>query len=521
MKKPIRLSIQFLVLSLLAFAMIGTFVGSAVSSILVSKNNLEKNYLVENQYYAQKLAITTDSLFSNMMKSLTMESEEEEYITADSNEIYEEIKQTLESTTFFNSLLFVNSTGSIVASVPKRELEGTTLNSIGAREALKKKAPLISEPYVAVTGNLILLISVPVFDESGSYKGFIAGTIHLHDEKNSLTRVLGQHPKHENDSYVYVVDSKGNIIYHPDKNRINDSAKENKAVQQVLKGNNGSLEVINTQGISTLAGYASSASKWGIVSQTPKKAVIEPMIEMAKQVSFIAIPFMLFVFVLTFAMLKKIVNPIKTLALYAKQITLDPLVSVPRIPGWYFELKELKRAILKNVDFYEKKLTYVESESNLDPLTGYYNRRSLEKKISHLGMYSIVLFDIDRFKTVNDQFGHQVGDEVLTYMSELAKNETRESDLCFRIGGEEFLMVLPEMDLALAQTIAERIRKTAEAKISPTGKPITISIGIGNSLTTASDFSELFKVTDQALYKAKEEGRNRVVVASRLNNNKN
>ncbi|MCP3764962.1 sensor domain-containing diguanylate cyclase [Domibacillus sp. A3M-37] len=520
MKKPIRLSIHFLVLSLLAFAMIGTFFGSTISSILVSKNNLEKNYLMENQYYAQKLASTTDSLFENMIKSLTMESGEEEYSTADSKEIYEEVKQTLESTTFFNSVVFVDQTGSIVASAPNRELEGTKSNRIGTKEALKKKVPLISEPYVAVTGKLILLVSVPVFDDSGSYKGFIGGTIHLHEE-NSLTRVLGQHPKHENDSYVYVVDSKGNVIYHPDSEWINVNVKENEVVQQVMEGKTGSQEVMTIQGVSMLAGYAASTSNWGIVSQTPKKSVIEPTIEMAKQVSFIALPFMVFVFVLTLAMLKKIVNPIRMLAIYAKQITLDPSLPTPRIPDWYFELKELKRAILKNVNFYEKKLTYAESESNLDPLTGYYNRRSLEKKISHLGMYSIVLFDIDRFKTVNDQFGHQVGDEVLTYMSELAKKETRESDLCFRIGGEEFLMVLPETDLALAQTIAERIRKTAEAKISPTGKPITISMGIGNSPTTASDFSELFKVTDQALYKAKEEGRNRVVIANRLNNNKN
>jgi diguanylate cyclase (GGDEF)-like protein len=498
--------------------MTGTFVGSAISSILVSKTNMEKNYLIENQYYAQKLASTTDSLFGNMIKSLTMESEEEEYVTADSNEIHDEVKQTLESTTFFNSVLFVDQTGIIIASAPNRELEGTKSNRIGAKEALKQKVPLISEPYVAVTGKLILLVSVPVFDDNGSYKGFIAGTIHLHEE-NSLTRVLGQHPKHENDSYVYVVDSNGHVIYHPDSDWINVNAKENKAVQQVMKGKTGSQEVMSIQGIPMLAGYASSASKWGIVSQTPKKAVMEPTIEMAKQVSLIAIPFMIFVFILSLVMLKKVINPIRNLAIYAKQITLDPSVPTPRIPDWYFELKELKRAILVNVDFYQKKLTYVESESNLDPLTGYYNRRSLEKKLSDLGMYSIVLFDIDRFKAVNDQFGHQVGDEVLKYMSELAKKETRESDLCFRIGGEEFLIVLPETDMALAQTIAERIRKTAEVTNSPTGKPITISMGIGNSPTTARHFSELFKMTDQALYKAKEEGRNSVVIANNLNHN--
>ncbi|WP_082091563.1 sensor domain-containing diguanylate cyclase [Domibacillus tundrae] len=518
MKKHIRLSIQFLVLSLLAFAVIGTFVGSTISSIIVSKNNLEENYLIENQYYAQKLAITTDSLFRNMMKSLTLESEEEEYLTGDSNELYQEVKRTLESTDFFNSVYFVDQTGHIRASAPDRELEGTAANRIGAKEALKKKVPLISKPYVSVTGKLILLISVPVFDDNGSYKGFIGGTIYLHEE-NSLTRVLGQHPKHVNDSYVFVVDPDGHVIYHPDSDWINVNAEENEVVQQVMKGNTGSQEVMSIQGIPMLAGYASSESNWGIVSQTPKKSVMEPTIEMAKQVSLIALPFMLFVFVLSLAMLKKIVNPIRMLAIYAKQITLDPSLPTPRIPDWYFELKTLKRAILKNVDFYQKKLTYVESESNLDPLTGYFNRRSLEEKLRNLEMYSIILFDADHFKTINDQFGHQVGDEVLKHISELAKKETRKNDLCFRIGGEEFLIVLPETDIAFAQSIAERIRKTTEDTVNPTGKPVTISVGVGNSPDTASHFSELFKMTDQALYKAKEEGRNRVVIANHLNNN--
>ncbi|RFU71643.1 diguanylate cyclase [Peribacillus saganii] len=514
MMKKKKYSIHLLILTLLVFAMVGTFIGTAISGILVSKQNLEKNYLIENQYYAQKLAATTDSLFRNMMKRLIMESEESEYLTADPKEIHDELEQTLESTTFFNSLLFVEKSGRVVASAPHMELVDKKLNSIGSKEALEKKLPTVSKPYVGVTGNLILLISVPVFDENRAYKGFIGGTIHLH-EINSLTRVLGQHPKHENNSYVYVVDSQGNVIYHPDKNRINDNVKENEIVKQVLKGKNGSQEVINTKGIAMLAGFASAGSttNWGIVSQTPKSSVIEPTAQMAKQVSLIAIPFMIFVFIISLLILKKIVTPIRNLAIYAKQITLDPSVQKPLIPEWYFELKELKRAILVAVDFYQKKITFVESESNQDPLTGFYNRRFLERKIKDLGDYSIILFDIDRFKNVNDQYGHQVGDEVLKYLSELIKRETRESDLCFRLGGEEFLIVLQETDLPLAQSFGERIRKTTEETISPTGKPITISIGIGNLPSTAHRFSELLNLTDQALYKAKQQGRNRVVVA--------
>lgn len=507
MKKPIRLSIQWLILSLLAFAMLGTLAGSIISSAVVSKNNLEKNYLIENQYYAQKLAATTDSLFGNMIKNLTMEAKNEDYLTADSHAIHEELEFILQSTTFFNSIFFVDKTGRIAASAPDMALEGTKLNSVGANEALEKKVPLISKPYVGVTGKLIMLISVPVFDDNGSYGGFLAGTIYLHEE-NSLIKVLGQHPKHENDSYVYVVDSEGNIIYHPDKNRINDNVKENKVVQQVLEGKNGNQEVTNTKGISMFAGYASatSTSKWGIISQTPKKSVMKPAMEMAKQVTLIAIPFMMFVFVLTLIMMKKIVNPIRNLASYAKQVTTEPSSPAPYIPGWYYELKELKRAILVAVDFYQTKLTDAESESNLDPLTGFYNRRFLEKKINDFDIYSIILFDIDHFKAVNDQFGHQVGDEVLKFLSELVKKETRASDLCFRIGGEEFLIILPETGIHITEIVAERIRKTTECTTSPSGNPITVSMGIGS-------FSELMNRTDQALYKAKHEGRNRVVIA--------
>jgi diguanylate cyclase (GGDEF)-like protein len=108
-------------------------------------------------------------------------------------------------------------------------------------------------------------------------------------------------------------------------------------------------------------------------------------------------------------------------------------------------------------------------------------------------------------------------DEVLKYLSTLIKKETRESDLCFRMGEEEFLIVLPETDIGIAKTIEERIRKKTENTISPSGKPITVSIGIGNSPETAKHFSQLINATDKALYQAKQEGRNRRVIADSKN----
>ncbi|MCC3648977.1 MULTISPECIES: hypothetical protein [Bacillaceae] len=139
MKKPIRLSIQWLILGLLAFAMLGTYAGSVISSVVVSRNNLEKNYLIENQYYAQKLATVTDSLFVNMIKNLTMEARNEDLMTNDSRKIHKELDFILQSTTYFNSTFFADKTGRVVASAPDMALNGTKLTSVVQKNLWKRK----------------------------------------------------------------------------------------------------------------------------------------------------------------------------------------------------------------------------------------------------------------------------------------------------------------------------------------------------------------------------------------------
>ncbi|OES45818.1 sensor domain-containing diguanylate cyclase [Domibacillus iocasae] len=514
--KSIKLNINILSLTLLTFAVLGTFIGSSASSILVSKSNLENNYLVDNQFYAQKLADTTDSLFKDMVKNLRIESQEDEFLTKDPETIQHKLNTMLAATSFFNATWFVDKTGQVVSAAPHTDLKGRKTNTIGAREALRKKVPLISEPYVGLNGHLIMLISFPVYDANGNYTGFLGGSINL-DENNSLSNILGEHPQHESGSYVYVVDSKGNLIYHPDSSRIRENVKDNEVIKKVLQGKDGSQEIVNSKGITMLAGYASSNSSvghWGIVSQTPKEAVLKPTIELTKQVSVSTLPFITLVYIITYILLRKFVKPIRDLAAYAQQITENKVITKPHIPDWYFELKELKRAVLIAFDFYEKRANYAENESNIDPLTGYFNRRYLEKTIKDLDIYSIILFDIDHFKKINDQYGHILGDEVLKYVADMVKTETREIDLCFRIGGEEFLIILPDTGLETAQMVAEKIRKSLETTNSPTGKPVTLSIGIGNTSTMTIHFEELLNMTDQALYRAKQEGRNKTIIAS-------
>jgi len=161
-----------------------------------------------------------------------------------------------------------------------------------------------------------------------------------------------------------------------------------------------------------------------------------------------------------------------------------------------------------------------------DALTGLYNRRYLESQLNQLieqsvdrgKLLSLLTLDIDFFKSVNDTYGHDAGDRVLQEVAGRIRSSIRSADLACRTGGEEFVVVLPGADLATAERVGERIRKAIAAKpflLGPgTHLTVTASLGV-SSLGSARDAVEdLLKRADRALYRAKREGRNRVVPAA-------
>ena len=165
--------------------------------------------------------------------------------------------------------------------------------------------------------------------------------------------------------------------------------------------------------------------------------------------------------------------------------------------------------------------------ATLDPLTGIFNRRTMaelaHKAVAaskrHGRALSLLVLDIDHFKRINDQFGHEAGDLALRRVVELIRGELRESDLFARIGGEEFAVVLPEADEASATAMAERVRlRLFNAGFAISGWPVElqVSIGVGSLGPEISDLETLFRHTDRAMYAAKRTGRNRVVSVSQL-----
>jgi diguanylate cyclase len=163
--------------------------------------------------------------------------------------------------------------------------------------------------------------------------------------------------------------------------------------------------------------------------------------------------------------------------------------------------------------------------SKTDPLTSLHNRGNLNKELQNTfdafkssnGSYSLVMADIDHFKQVNDQYGHPAGDLVLQAVSKVLASSARKTDFVGRYGGEEFAVLLPNTDAAGALFFCETVRKKiAEIKVKThtTTISVTMSFGISQANTSDKQVSDWLHRSDEALYKAKESGRNQSVVYS-------
>lgn len=159
-------------------------------------------------------------------------------------------------------------------------------------------------------------------------------------------------------------------------------------------------------------------------------------------------------------------------------------------------------------------------DAHTDALTGLPNRRALgerlRRELERVNRYertfSVVLLDIDHFKNVNDLYGHQLGDRVLKVVGELLGVHLRNVDTAGRWGGEEFLLLLPELPLGPAHEVTERFRQCLETHTFPHGEPLTASFGVAE-VKPGESLESLLARADQALYEAKAQGRNRVMPA--------
>jgi diguanylate cyclase (GGDEF)-like protein len=154
-----------------------------------------------------------------------------------------------------------------------------------------------------------------------------------------------------------------------------------------------------------------------------------------------------------------------------------------------------------------------------DTLTGLYNRRTfgerlqqeMERASRHGAPLSLIMYDFDAFKAINDEFGHGVGDDVLQQSAALVSQNVRSADMVVRWGGEEFMILAPHTSLANAAVLAEKLRQAIEAQAFSSEFNVTASFGAAEYVSGEGE-NKLLKRVDDALYQAKTGGRNRVEV---------
>jgi len=180
--------------------------------------------------------------------------------------------------------------------------------------------------------------------------------------------------------------------------------------------------------------------------------------------------------------------------------------------------KEYESQINKYINDLKIMNAKLEKMATVDALTGAYNRRKFDddlnliiKKKEKCGIsFSLIFFDIDHFKTINDRFGHKIGDCVLQCISKLVRENIRVTDGLFRWGGEEFVIVLYEANLESAKKVAENIRNIIQGHDFGVGQKVTISLGVGEYKPNENTDQTIIRL-DKALLKAKYKGRNRII----------
>ncbi|MFB3800962.1 diguanylate cyclase [Pseudomonas sp. K1(2024)] len=518
-KKGLRMDLRTLILLLSALTAVVMLLSSYFASYRVQRQLLIDHALESNRVYAAKLASITELFMQNALKQLAFSARNLPQALNDDTPVREETERLLAQSSAFNSTFVVDNQGVLraISPAPLRSIVGQRMDSPGTLEALRVKRPMVSSPFVSAANNLIVVASQPIFSEDGRYLGYVGGSLYLR-QHNILEKLLGEH-FYQDGSYIYVVDAERRMLYHPDPNRVGMLVKTNSLINELHSRGNGVQQVTNSFGVDMLAGFATVPSTgWGIVAQQPLTQTLAPTKRLILDVVELSVPLALLAGIALWWLALTITRPLWELAAGARAFDRpDTLERIHGVRAWYFEAAELKRALLFSLKLLQERIGRLNQDAQTDPLTGLGNRRRLDFTLSLLQAderpFCAIVLDIDHFKRVNDQHGHDVGDQVLRALAGLMRTCCREGDVLCRTGGEEFLMLLPDASLEVAAVVAERLRLVVQdTPIEPVGA-VTISLGVARWSGGVDDPAQALSHADRALYLAKHSGRNRVQVS--------
>ncbi|MBJ8553203.1 sensor domain-containing diguanylate cyclase [Acinetobacter bereziniae] len=510
----LKLNLRKLILFLAVFSIVILFIASLFVNYSIQKKELLDTSLSVNMEYATKIAQKTDSQIQTVLKQLDYSAMLLGQSFDDEKFKQSEVDRLKFQSNFFDSVIISDKHGRILNFSPSKiALNKNVINrTLGFTESLDTQKTVITSPYYSVKKNLIVFISQPIFDRHKNYLGFVGGAIYL-KERNIINELLTISFNYK-DSYMYVLDSQHKIIFHPDVHRIGTYATDNTGLDYMEKHSIGKIRLINSKGVDNLAGFAKvKHTDWIIVSQQPTHKLLEKVPNLIYKIIAYMLVFYILIFLIIWKISYYISAPLNRLATMASHLNNPETANqIKDVDALYYEVRNFKRSLLQSSSNFSKRISTLNHYVNTDPLTGLYNRRGMELHIERLMKsnipFAIIAVDIDYFKKINDQYGHEKGDMVLKRTAQHIKDCVRNIDICCRIGGEEFVILSPIDSQNLSINIAERIRQLLEKSPIDHIPAVTVSIGIAHWPEISTDIHKVFKAADEYLYLAKAEGRN-------------
>jgi len=497
-----RIRLRWLILSAMTALSLLIYAVTLHASYRTLRQQLLEQALDANQTSATQLAQSADTLLEAAQAQLAYSAN---LLATGQAHPGEESERLRRQTGTFASSWVVQADGRVLAGTPPKPASADTSKGTAEPEAvMERRQPLIEVLDTSASGDPSIAVTRPIQAPDGRYQGRIGGTV-------AGSSLFHARPEERVATHVYLLDRVGRPL-HPHGADIPAEA----LAETARRGLSGSGALTDAQGTGWLAGYAPLRSAGlSVAILQPADAALEPLSGLMLRTLGRTLPFVLLVLMASVWLGGWVTRPLRELTITAQHWeSTIARERIEQVRTGYFEAEQLRQAMLEGLGRLHRRLRKLNRESITDPLTGLTNRRGKRLALSEWEAqqrpFAVIVIDIDHFKQVNDTHGHEVGDQVIQFAGQLMRRVSRNDDLLCRVGGEEFMMLLPDTSLETAAQVAERLRRCFAQEPSPTGEPISISAGVARWHGGGSLSSALTRA-DEALYQAKRSGRNRIV----------
>jgi len=394
---------------------------------------------------------------------------------------------------------------------------------------------IIGEPYREEAGsNAVMVIGEPIQDGQGRLLGVLVAKLNFHTIGLSLESYV-----HGQEVELQLVTQEGLLLASSRSARAEPlkPVLAKKIAQRLFSGERGPVGYEGSEG-GTVVGTLKKVPElnWGVVAEKNREKAYSQIVRLRNLTLLLVAAVVLGIGLCAYLLGVAMVRPLGLLTRGAARVSAGDLDVDVRVRtrteiGYLAEvfnhmvakLRQGRQELATANEALREKNTQLEELSITDSLTGLYNRHHLMETLAgevarcrrHNRAFTLLIMDIDHFKSYNDTYGHLAGDEVLRRTGVLLKESIRSCDYAARYGGEEFILILPETEAEGGVETAERIRnQIAEKDMGADGDPlkVTISAGVASFPRDGDDPHSLIKRADAALYEAKRRGRNRVVL---------